>query len=115
MKPYYPIYARSPNKLLRYYLKQHLDTNGDLQYTERVAVYLDKGKEGNEKEMTAQIIWPVELQYKQTAVGTKVFKNGIKVAWLCAGINGTYHVNPNDGEPIKFNNIDEAKKFLSSM
>ena len=52
--PFYPIYARSPNKLLRYEEKPFIDSIGN-RGIERTAVFLDAKK--NEQRMCAQIIW----------------------------------------------------------
>lgn len=59
IQPFYPIYARSPNKLLRYEdrpftLPKNL-TGVILSGIERVAIFKDA--KGNQQEMVAQVIW----------------------------------------------------------
>lgn len=51
---YLPVYARAPNKLLRYEERPFQLPNG-LKGIERFAIFLDKNK--NQQEMTAQVIW----------------------------------------------------------
>jgi hypothetical protein len=51
---YIPIYARAPNKLLRYEERPFTCKAGK-RGIERVAIFLDKNKK--EQEMTAHIIW----------------------------------------------------------
>jgi hypothetical protein len=53
--PFYPIYARAPNKLVRYELRPFTLPNGK-SGVERIAIFLPGGK-GTEQEMTAQVIW----------------------------------------------------------
>jgi hypothetical protein len=53
--PFYPIYARAPNVLLRYEERPFELPNG-CSGIERVAIFLVRGK-GEEQEMTAQILW----------------------------------------------------------
>lgn len=52
--PYYPIYARAPNKLLRYEERPFDDGYGHTGI-ERLAIFLDSNKK--QQEMTAQVIW----------------------------------------------------------
>ena len=52
--PFYPIYARAPNKLLRYEEKPFACQAGH-KGIERLAIFLDSKK--HEQQMTAQIIW----------------------------------------------------------
>jgi hypothetical protein len=52
--PFYPIYARAPNKLL-YYKEVQFEDRAANKGIERVAIFLDSKKK--EQEMTAQVIW----------------------------------------------------------
>jgi hypothetical protein len=53
--PFYPIYARAPNVLVRYEERPFTEPTGKTGI-ERVAIFLVRGK-GEEQEMTAQILW----------------------------------------------------------
>lgn len=56
--PFYPIYARAPNVLLRYEERTFVLPSGK-SGIERMAIFLVRGK-GDEQEMTAQIKWRAE-------------------------------------------------------
>lgn len=59
IQPFYPIYARAPNKLLRYEDRPfELDRNCNgivLRGIERIAIFRDS--KDKEQEMVAQVIW----------------------------------------------------------
>ena len=54
IEPYIPIYARAPNKLLRYEERPFVCQAGH-HGIDRVAIFKDRN--GKEQEMTAQVIW----------------------------------------------------------
>lgn len=54
VEPYLPVYARAPNRLLRYEERPFV-CNAGYNGIERVAIFTDKNKK--EQEMTAQVIW----------------------------------------------------------
>jgi hypothetical protein len=53
--PFYPVYARAPNVLVRYEERSFIEPTGK-SGIERIAIFLVRGQ-GKEQEMTAQIIW----------------------------------------------------------
>lgn len=53
--PFYPIYARAPNKLVRYDERPFSIPSTGQTGVERVAIFLDKNKK--EQEMSAQVMW----------------------------------------------------------
>lgn len=57
--PFYPIYARAPNVLLRYEERPFVLPGGK-SGIERMAIFLVRGK-GEEQEMTAQVIWDKDV------------------------------------------------------
>jgi hypothetical protein len=52
--PYIPVYARAPNKLVRYEERPFVCKAGN-RGIERVAIFTDKN--GKQQEMTAHIVW----------------------------------------------------------
>ena len=52
--PFYPIYARAPNKLIRYEERPFNDGHGHGGIV-RVAIFVDN--KGKQQEMDAQVIW----------------------------------------------------------
>jgi hypothetical protein len=57
--PFYPIYARAPNKLLRYE-ERPFTCKPNKRGIERVAIFQDSKK--NIQEMTAQVIWLEDVE-----------------------------------------------------
>ena len=54
VEPYIPIYAKAPNKLLRYEERPFVCQAGH-HGIERVAIFVDRSNK--QHEMTAQVIW----------------------------------------------------------
>jgi site-specific recombinase XerD len=54
IEPFIPIYARAPNKLIRYKERPFVCQAGN-HGIERVAIFTDRS--GKQQEMTAQVIW----------------------------------------------------------
>ena len=52
--PFIPVYARAPNKLLRYEERPFICRAGH-KGVERMAIFIDRN--GKQQEMTAQVIW----------------------------------------------------------
>lgn len=54
IEPYIPVYAKAPNKLLRYEERPFVCQAG-YHGIERVAIFIDRSNK--QHEMTAQVIW----------------------------------------------------------